>query len=448
MKNGFIILLAVALVGVGIWGYNQYEQNEQHMTYLENQFHRMFYDMVADVQNIQVNLAKTMVTGTPKQNVLLFTETMRLSYDAQEKLSQLPIEHAHVSKTRKFLSQVGDMSLALARKNLDGNPLNTEEMGTVQELHNYANLLSQGLIELQGNIADGGIRIGELQRKATKKMDKINENMITTRFVDMEERMKEYPELIYDGPFSEHKSKRKPRLEGKEITPEVIKDIAEKFAGNGVKYQATVLGDMNNSTIPAYVVELQPINDEKQSTLSMSISKVGGKVLWMLDTRVVEKARLSEKQGVKIAQEFLEKRGFPNMISTYSIKTDGQMVINFAYQQGDVIVYPDLIKVKVGLDRGDVIGYEAEAFWFDHHERSIETPKISPEEAREQISVQAEAQEPRLAIVPTEGGSEVLCYEFKVDYLEDTFLVYINAQTGEEQKILQVIIKDEGVLMM
>ncbi|AOT68907.1 germination protein YpeB [Geosporobacter ferrireducens] len=448
MKNGFIILLAVALVGVGIWGYNQYEQNEQHMTYLENQFHRMFYDMVADVQNIQVNLAKTMVTGTPKQNVLLFTETMRLSYDAQEKLSQLPIEHAHVSKTRKFLSQVGDMSLALARKNLEGNPLNTEEMSTLQELHNYANLLSQSLIELQGNIANDGIRIGELQRKATAKLDKVNENMITTRFVDMEERMKEYPELIYDGPFSEHKSRQKPKLEGQEIKPDAIKNIAEKFAGNGVQYEATILGDMNNSTIPAYVIDLQPTNDRNQSNLSMSISKVGGKVLWMLDTRNVEKARLSEKQGVEIAQQFLQKRGFPNMIPTYSIKTDGQMVINFAYQQEDIVVYPDLIKVKVGLDRGDVIGYEAEGFWFNHHERTFETPGVSPSEARERISVQAEAEEPRLVIVPTEGGSEVLCYEFKVDYLEDTFLIYINAQTGEEQKILQVIIKDEGVLMM
>lgn len=448
MKNGFIILLAVALVGVGIWGYNQYAQNEQHMTYLDNQFHRMFYDMVGDVQNIQVNLAKTMVTGTPKQNVLLFTETLRLAYDAQEKLSQLPIEHAHVSKTRKFLSQVGDMSLALARKNLEGNPLNTEEMSTLQELHNYANLLAQNLIELQANIAKDGVRLGELQRKAVRKLDKVNESMVTTRFIDMEERMKEYPELIYDGPFSEHKSRRKPKLEGKEISPEAIKTIAEKFAGNGVQYKATVLGDMNNSNIPAYVVDLQPANDKNQSSLSMAISKVGGKVLWMLDTRTVEKARLSEKQGVQIAQDFLQKRGFPNMVPTYSIKTDGQMVINFAYQQEDVIVYPDLVKVKVGLDQGSVIGYEAEGFWFNHHQRTLDTPKITPQEARERISVQAEAEEPRLAIVPTEGGSEVLCYEFKVNYLEDTFLVYINAETGEEQRILQVIIKDEGVLMM
>lgn len=448
MKNGLIIILAVALVGVGIWGYNQHEQNLQHSMYLENQFHRMFYDMIADVQNIQVNLAKTMVTGTPKQNVLLFTETMRLAYDAQEKLTQLPIGHSHVSKTRKFLSQVGDMSLALARKNLDGNPLTTEEMSTIQELHNYSNYLAQGLNQLQNDIAKDGIRIGELSEKATAKLDEVNENMITTSFVDMEERMKDYPELIYDGPFSEHKSKKQPKLQGKAISEQEIKNIAEGFAGNGVQYEATVLGDMNNSTIPAFVVDLQPQNAQDESSLSMSVSKTGGKVLWMLDTRKVEKARISEKQGVKVAQEFLEKRGFVNMTPTYSVKTNGQMVINFAYEENDIIFYPDLMKVKVGLDKGEVIGYEAETYWFNHHERNIETPQITAEEARERISIQAQAEEPRLAVIPTEGGSEVLCYEFKVNYLEDTFLVYINAQTGQEQSILQMIINDEGVLMM
>ncbi|KXG77887.1 germination protein YpeB [Thermotalea metallivorans] len=448
MRKGIVIALTAALIGSGIWGYQQYRQNIEHNIYLENQFQRMFYDMIVDVENIQVALAKIMVTGTPRQNVMLFTDIMHLSYDAQEKLSQLPIEHSHVSRTQKFLSQVGDFSMALARKNLDGKPLNQKEMDTLEELHNYSNYLSQQLIALQNQIAEKGVKIGELRKKANKKLDQANKNIIATSFVNLEEKMQEYPELIYDGPFSEHLRRKKPKLTGGPIPKEAILKIAEAFVDDGIKYDARVLGDMDDTRMPSYVISLQPKQGGAESEISMAVTKTGGKVVWMLDHRDIGEARISEEQGIQIAQNFLKKQGYDNMIPTYSVQYDGQMVINFAYQQDDVVVYPDLIKVKVGLDQGKIVGFEAEGYLSNHFERKITPPQISAEEAREKISMNAEVSEPRLAIIPTEGGDEVLCYEFKARFKQDTFLIYINANTGDEQKILQVIIKDEGVLML
>ncbi|MFZ5969035.1 MAG: germination protein YpeB [Bacillota bacterium] len=448
MKNGILLVLTAVLIGTGIWGYNQYDLNREHNIYLENQYQRMFSDMITDVENIQVNLAKSLVTGTPRQNVMLFTDLMHLSYDAQEKMSQLPIEHSNVSRTQKFLSQVGDLSMALARKNLEGKPLTPEEISTLKELHNYSNYLSEELISLQDNMSQNGLKIGEIRRKMNQKMEETNENMLATSFVNVEERMQEYPELIYDGPFSEHIKKEKPRLAGKKINKEDIEKIAKAFAGDGTTYEATVLGDVDDSRVPIYIVDLKPISGESKSPISMAVTKTGGKVMWMLDTREIGKAKLDVKQGVKIAEQFLRDKGYDNMTSTYYVKYDGQMVINFAYVQDDIIIYPDLAKVKVGLDNGKITGFEAEGYLFNHYNRKIDPPLISIEEAKEKISDAAKASEPRLAIIPTEGGKEVLCYEFKVDYETDTFLIYINANTGEEQKILQVIIQDQGVLMM
>ena len=448
MKNGLLIVLTIALIATGAWGYNQYQLNQEQSLYLENQYQRMFHDMIASVENIQVNLSKTMVTGSPKQKVLLFSDIKRLSYDAQEKLSQLPIDHGDVSRTERFLSQVGDLSNALARKHLNGQPLTQEESNLVEELHNYSNYLAEKLISLQASITQEGVRIGELSRKSNRKLDKVNEHMITTSFTNVEERMKEYPELIYDGPFSEHMQKKKPRLTGRTIGKEEIERIAEEFMNDGTKYEATVLGDLNGTRMPAYILSLAPKNGEKRSEVSMAITKVGGKILWMLDTREVKDAKLSDKQGVKIAQDFLQEKGYENMMPTYSEKYDGLMVINFAYQEGEVTIYPDLMKVKVGLDDGKVVGFEADGFWSNHHERDIPTPKVSAQEAREGVGINAQVEEPRLAIIPTEGGGEMLCYEFKAQYKKDTFLIYVNAETGEEYRILQMIIKEDGVLMM
>ena len=73
---------------------------------------------------------------------------------------------------------------------------------------------------------------------------------------------------------------------------------------------------------------------------------------------------------------------------------------------------------------------------------------ISKDEAEENISMYAKVLSSRLAIIPTAGDKEVLCYEFKARYKEDLFLIYINAKTGEEEKILQVLIEDNGILML
>ncbi|HHY90214.1 MAG TPA: germination protein YpeB, partial [Clostridiales bacterium] len=110
MKKGLWVLLGIVLVGMGMWGFDQYRKNQQYNLYLENQFQRAFYDLLVDIENVQVNLAKLMVSATPKQNVMMLSEIRSLCYDAQEKLSQLPIDHTNVSKTQKFLSQVGDYS--------------------------------------------------------------------------------------------------------------------------------------------------------------------------------------------------------------------------------------------------------------------------------------------------------------------------------------------------
>ena len=54
----------------------------------------------------------------------------------------------------------------------------------------------------------------------------------------------------------------------------------------------------------------------------------------------------------------------------------------------------------------------------------------------------------RMAVIPTEGKRERLCYEFKGELGEKRFIVYIDANTGEEADILQVIDTENGSLTM
>lgn len=445
--TGYIITFMV-MGFVFVWGYQQRERNEQYNIYLQNQFQRMFCNMIDDVENIQSNLSKMIVSGTQKQNIMLLADIRRLSYDAQEKLCQLPINHSNVSKTQKFLNQIGDLSTTLSKKNLSGKPLDHKDMNIIENLHNNSNELSSALISLQKDISDHGITIEEFRKVARNELKNENSKLINTHFADIQERVQEYPELIYDGPFSEHLQKRKIDLQGKEIDKDEAKTIAMDFIKNGNTYKVNSITDMKYKNIDGYLVSLNSPNRKEESNITLGITKKKGEIIWMMDTRKTKEVKISKKEAVKAAEKFLKSREFHNMIPTYSVVYDGQILINFAYKEEDVVVYTDLLKVKVALDTGDIVGFEGNGYLINHKQKRDKKVMISKEEAQENISIYAKVLSSRLAIIPTGGDKEVLCYEFKVRYKEDLFLVYINAKTKEEEKILQVLIEDNGILML
>ena len=109
-------------------------------------------------------------------------------------------------------------------------------------------------------------------------------------------------------------------------------------------------------------------------------------------------------------------------------------------------MYADLIKVKVALDNGEIIGLETTGYLNGHYERDIPTRKISIDNARKQISPNAQIISEGLAMIPTEWKTEVFCYEFKGRIEDIDFIAYINVQTGEEEDILILTTTENGTL--
>ena len=136
------------------------------------------------------------------------------------------------------------------------------------------------------------------------------------------------------------------------------------------------------------------------------------------------------------------------MKATYYIKEEGVMTINYAYSQNDVIMYPDLIKLKVALDNGEILGIETEGYLNSHTERKLKDPKISKEEAKKKLNKDLEIKAEGLAVIPTEYKTEILCWEFKGAVGGTEFLVYINAENGKEEDILTIVNTPNGTLTM
>ena len=90
------------------------------------------------------------------------------------------------------------------------------------------------------------------------------------------------------------------------------------------------------------------------------------------------------------------------MEPTYYLKQGGAVTINYAYTQDDVTIYPDLIKLKIALDNGEVLGMETSGYLNNHTERTIPKANVTLAEARKNLNQNLVITSEGLAIIPTE----------------------------------------------
>ena len=440
MNNKIWMLLTIIFIIVAIiLGYNLYNKNTAYATVVENDYNKAFYEVVDYVQNVKTYLAKTMISKSAEHGAEILTHVWREANLAQAYLGMLPIESQELENTEKFLNQVSEYSYSLSRKCIEGEDLSDEDLSKIKELYNFCNDLSNTLNELSDELNNGTLNWDDL-----KKNTEGSEISEVTNFNVVEENFHEFTGLIYDGAFSEHiTSNEKRGLTGDEIDEETEKKIAEDFIGKDKIKNTQSNGFVENGSIPVYRFE---ITTNENQTIGISISKKGGHVVFMNYNREITEEKITEQEAIQNGKDFLTSRGFANMQETYYLKENGIITVNYAYKQDNVIIYSDLIKLKIALDNGEIIGLETTGYLNCHYEREISTNIISLEEARKKLANDVEITSEGLAIIPTQWHTEVLCYEFKGKVDNIDFIAYINTETGKEEDILIITQTPNGSL--
>lgn len=438
-----ICILLIIVVGLGIV---LYAKQKEYKQVSENNYNMAFYELVDYVQNVETYLAKSLISSTSEHGAETLTNLWREANLAQSYLARLPIESQELENTEKFLNQVSDYSYSLSRKNIYHEALTDEDLKNLKDLHSYSVELQNTLNQLSEDLNTGRFSWKELTNKGTIAFAQQVDNISKESFSNLEENFHEYSGLIYDGAFSEHLTNHEKRgLTGEEIDEEKAKLIAEEFVGKENIKENKNLGFSENATVPVYDFS---ITNQENNTIQISISKKGGHVVYMNTNREVNAEVISQEEADKKGKEFLEAKGFKNMKETYYLKQEGIVTINYAYTQENVVMYPDLIKVKVALDDGEILGIETTGYLNNHTQRDVSNIKIAKEEAKKTLNKELQIESEGLAIIPTEWQSEILCYEFKGKVEDREFLVYINAENGREEDILIITNTPNGTLTM
>lgn len=446
-------VLTITALGLGYWGYQEHNSKLMLQTAVNNNYQRAFYNLADHVQTMEVLLGKSLVLSGPEKNAQFFEQISQQSIQALDNLTQLPVGDALLGRTAKFLTQLGDYSNTLAKQVSEGKTLTQEQWATVNRLYNQSSELNKELNKIHNSIADGSLNLYELAITASNRLAKEGQKLATDNFQTMDRQMQAYPTLIYDGPFSDDMEQGRARgVTGAKVSEAKAKSIAMQFYDNpGEKHVlAQVTGEVEGS-IRAYRVEIARRQGEKvvgEPTVA-DVSIQGGHLIWLVTPRNVTDAGWSLDKAQSRAEAYLREHGYQNMQSSYYQRNDNTVTFNYALIQDGVIIYPDLIKVTVALDNGQVVAFDARNYLMSHHKRSLDKPKVTEREARLLVGNRLKIEGTgRLAVIPVGVEKEILTWEFKGTQGGETYLLYINAITGEEENVLRLVNTSEGKLTL
>lgn len=405
---------------------------------LDNIYQRNFNELVDNVNNSQVKLSKVCVSDYDMYAKKMLNEISKNTTCAAINLSALPVSINGIDDTIKFVNQVSGYTQTLANKLDKGQSLTMAEISTLEQLKDAFASLKNELNKLIMQVNNGDIYSDSL------KLDG-DYNTFTIKLQSVKAGDVEYPTMIYDGPFSDSVINQKIKNMNFE---KVSKDIAKQSILNILKDTTVSECEYLGETNGRFETYDYKITNNSDNAIYVQVAKNGAKLLTMSAGDFNDEKNYTIEQAKQIAIDFAKTAGISNVECVWSDVVSGDAYLNLAPVKNGVILYPDLVKVKVDLFSGSVVGYEASSYYTNHTERNLSNPTISQSQAKLRIPSGLTQRSVHLVLAPLEYNREVLCYEFMCTQDDGTYYIYVNSTTGELENILKIVETDNGNLLI
>lgn len=448
-RNFWLGVLGSAFVLSLAWGFNEYRQAENLRVITENQYQRSLKDFASHLDQLETDFAKGRVAATPNQKVLYLSQAGSISASAMKDLAQLPAEEAGLSYVGEFLNRTGDFSRTLAHKVAIGTNPTPEEEKTLADVHERLLLVNQNVQDLvmrvdTENLAWTSEASPWRQRLSFWKTEQAEAaaessdgpaSSVRSGLDQLNASLQKLPPFSYTGEFETRSVKEPLGLPSQEVNKdkafEEAKDFLNKvgYPGANPEFAGVSQGPMGGFLW-------------KQGDIFMTVSKRGGVVTVFRDQRELGERTLNEDQAKAKVLETLKALGW-KLVLTSTENFGGYLQLEYVDESESIRYYPDKVRVTVSLDNGQIVGYDSTPYWAYHHKRNF-NKKLTLDQARAKLKSGFQVKETRMAVIPVMGNREVMAYEFRGNYQEEEYLVYINAENGIEERIQRIIKTPRG----
>lgn len=428
-----VSILSLTTLGLGIMYGLSESKASQYGTQLESVYSQSYYDLVDNVNNADTEMSKLVSSNNKTYQKRLLLSIADSAKNMQSNISMLPLKGENSLDSVRFVNQLSGYLETLEEKVANGESLSEDEMKKLQELHETLISMKQNLNRMTDNMKDGySILVAGFEKNGDL-------NTFTVDFNEIKSMDMEYPTMIYDGPFSDSVVNSKIYgVVGNEISKDdAVKEIKEVFNDiSTLKYEGETNGRFNT-----YNYSLKTTDNQD---LYVQVLKKGGHILTVSGQNLSDVKNIDMKNGEKIALEFAKRNGIENGKVVWQEELKNHAYFNIAPIVDNVVIYPELVKVKVDMEYGNVIGYDAITYFTNHKVRDLQ----GAGDFESTLPSGFTLKQKRLVLAPLEYNREVLCYEYEAEKEGFTYYFYFNAKTGAEENILKVVKTNDSSKLM
>lgn len=415
--------------------------NTSTMTSYKNQLELNYQQSLVELDecldNVNTDLTKSLYSSSSGEIYDLSRDLFSQCSVAKNAVSRLPISQMELTNIYKFLSQASDYSQYIGAKIQKGETITDEEHKNLMALLDYAQKFSKSTAQMV-SVVEGGARI--VEGEVTSGAD-INISALSNSFSESANEFKDFPTLLYDGPFSDQILNKQSELvkNGSVKSKNECRDIAAKALGT-TRMKMNFEAD-EQSKMPCYTFTC--------GRYTISVTKQGGYIKSILYSGIINDSSISEQNAINLGAKFLDSIGYKNMKESYYTISNNICTINYAYTENDVYYYSDLIKCSISMSDGKIVSLDAQTYLTNHIKRESFTATKTAEEYQKNISKYLTVNSKKKCVIPKENGSEIQCFEYSCtskDTGEDA-LVYLNSKTGQEEDIMLLLKTDNGTLV-
>ncbi|MBO4734628.1 MAG: germination protein YpeB, partial [Clostridia bacterium] len=223
---------------------------------------------------MSTNLVKISYVSAPKQMATYASEIYSQAQLAKGALYKLPTGENELATVYKFLSQVGNYTLAVSKDVISGKEVTDKQRDELQSLSNAAKVINDAIEQSDLDYNNPKYWSSEIDGKIKTALDS---NNLGSAFSELESNLSDYPTLIYDGPYSDHILNKTPLMT--ENAPEFSKEDAQTVAVTATGGKKLSYTGMQNGKIDCYRFA--------DDNVTVTVSKKGGYIVYMRKSRDV-----------------------------------------------------------------------------------------------------------------------------------------------------------------
>lgn len=407
--------------------------SQTYKTQLENSYMKSFYEMVDNVNTLEVDLSKVIATNSVESQRELLSGIYDCCRLGVNNLNILPINNDKLSEINTLLNKTGGFAYSLLLENYKGNVIGDDDFEQINGLYSRVREMQYDLNVYMSHLQYDYSILDDVN------FDDVSKSDFSGGIVGVESSSSSVPSLIYDGPFSD--SVLNKDIIGLPTTIYSLEQVEENLHSVFTGFAIYYLGD-TTGRFETYNFDIKGDVD-----LYVSVTKRGGFLLSITAYGSGGNNNLSKDDGITLAETFASDVGIENMYSVWSQQSGNILYVNLAPIVNHVIYYSDLIKVKVDLSLGLVVGWEGTNYATNHTSRTFSSA-IGIVDGESRLSSLLTVIERNVCIIPDKYVGEISAYEYICTWQDYTYYIYLDASTGEEVNILRVINSANGDLLM